>query len=163
MRRNACAQTNEARVMNSNVIAYGSVCRDVKLHDLPSATAHSLRSTSVDVTITEIGGDVITTEIGGDVTITEIGGDVITTEIGGDVTITEIGGDVTITEIGGDVTITEIGGDKITEIGDDKTTVFTLSCEPESYKDHSPYSSCLCRNGHKTPSDRKDLLFSATG
>jgi hypothetical protein len=34
MRRNACAQTNEAGdagVMNYDVIAYGSVCRDVKL------------------------------------------------------------------------------------------------------------------------------------
>ncbi|KAI5708571.1 hypothetical protein M8J77_025234 [Diaphorina citri] len=35
MRRNACAHTNEAGVMNYDVIAYGSVCRDVKLHDLP--------------------------------------------------------------------------------------------------------------------------------
>jgi hypothetical protein len=35
MRRDACAQTNEAGVMNSDVITYGSVCRDVKLHDLP--------------------------------------------------------------------------------------------------------------------------------
>ncbi|KAI5754053.1 hypothetical protein M8J77_005384 [Diaphorina citri] len=35
MCRNACAQTNEAGVMNYDVIAYGSVCRDVKLHDLP--------------------------------------------------------------------------------------------------------------------------------
>ncbi|KAI5714665.1 hypothetical protein M8J77_003371 [Diaphorina citri] len=35
MRRNACAQTNEAGVMNYNVIAYGSICRDVKVYDLP--------------------------------------------------------------------------------------------------------------------------------
>ncbi|KAI5708052.1 hypothetical protein M8J77_015434 [Diaphorina citri] len=34
MRRNACAQTNKAGVMNYDVNAYGSVCRDVKLHDL---------------------------------------------------------------------------------------------------------------------------------
>ncbi|KAI5746739.1 hypothetical protein M8J77_006952 [Diaphorina citri] len=41
MRRNACAQTNEAGVMNYDVIAYESVCRDVKLHDLPtSITVH---------------------------------------------------------------------------------------------------------------------------
>ncbi|KAI5725887.1 hypothetical protein M8J77_021304 [Diaphorina citri] len=38
MRRNACAQTNEAGVMNYDVMAYGSVCRDVKLHDLPPST-----------------------------------------------------------------------------------------------------------------------------
>jgi hypothetical protein len=36
MRRNACAQIKDAgAVMNYDVIAYRSVCRDVKLHDLP--------------------------------------------------------------------------------------------------------------------------------
>jgi hypothetical protein len=28
-------RTNKAGVMNYDVIAYGSVCRDVKVHDLP--------------------------------------------------------------------------------------------------------------------------------
>ncbi|KAI5747939.1 hypothetical protein M8J77_020150 [Diaphorina citri] len=48
MRRNACAQTNEAGVMNYDVIAYGSVCRDVKLHDLPDLDYRTSGNTDND-------------------------------------------------------------------------------------------------------------------
>ncbi|KAI5729094.1 hypothetical protein M8J77_025260 [Diaphorina citri] len=54
MRRNACAQTNEAGVMNYDVIAYESVCRDVKFHDLPKCRNERKKSPVLFLFITAL-------------------------------------------------------------------------------------------------------------
>ncbi|KAI5752384.1 hypothetical protein M8J77_016558 [Diaphorina citri] len=57
MRRNACAQTNEAGVMNYDVITYGSICRDVKLYDLSGKSNKNVEKHITSQFITDITAD----------------------------------------------------------------------------------------------------------